>query len=623
MKLKRLRVRNFRCYKEEIAFDFDELTAFIGKNDAGKSSVMDALDIFLNDGAPDKNDASKGGDGKDLTFICEFSDLPEKAVIDEDFPTSFRAEYLLNPEGRLEIHKTYSGHTASPKCTSVAAYALHPTTTGADDLLSLKNADLKNRAKELRIDTTGIDLKVNALLRDCIRRGIGELNCKPVLVPLNEDNAKKAWDGLKTYIPILALFKSDRASTDQDPEAQDPLKTAVKEALKKKEKELQNITAHVEEELRKIADATLEKVQEMDPALAKTLNPQVSVKKWDTLFNVSITGDDDIPINKRGSGVKRLVLLNFFRAKAEQLARERHDSSVIYAIEEPETSQHPNNQRMLVGALLDLSSESQVIVTTHTPMLARVFPDTSLRYLELGAGDSRSVLVGGPNTNGLFSKSLGVFPDNGIKLFVCVEGRNDFTFLKHIATALIAEGQDLLNLEKMEIDGELIFVPLGGSNLSLWTSRLAALNRPEVHLFDRDTIPSAPPKYHAEAAAVNSRERCHAITTGKREIENYLHFEAINEAYSKICNVNLGLTVNFGPFDDVPMLIAEKVHTASSSPRAWSELDPTEKERKASGAKRILNEHAAPLMNMQRLSEVDQDGEVLGWFNILKEHSVA
>ena len=60
----------------------------------------------------------------------------------------------------------------------------------------------------------------------------------------------------------------------------------------------------------------------MDESLAQQLNPQIAVKKWETLFNVSITGDEDIPINKRGSGVKRLVLLNFFRAKAEQQARE-------------------------------------------------------------------------------------------------------------------------------------------------------------------------------------------------------------------------------------------------------------------------------------------------------------
>lgn len=306
MRLARLRIRNFRCYKEEITFAFDDLTVFVGRNDAGKSTAMDALDIFLNDGTPDKNDATKNGDGKDLTIICEFTDLPGQVVIDDNVPTTFSAEHLLNTNGFLEIHKTYSGHTATPKCTSVAAYAIHPTEGGVRDLMQLKNQELKKRAKDLDVDLNGIDQKINAQLRQRIRDSISDLKLQPVIVLLNEDNAKKAWEGIKSYVPVFALFKSDRASTDQDPEAQDPLKTAVKEAIKERETELSAIAAHVEMEVRRIAKKTLEKIKEMDPSLAQQLNPQIAIKKWDTLFNVSITGDEDIPINREGAGLRDL-----------------------------------------------------------------------------------------------------------------------------------------------------------------------------------------------------------------------------------------------------------------------------------------------------------------------------
>jgi hypothetical protein len=77
------------------------------------------------------------------------------------------------------------------------------------------------------------------------------LDLAPTLIPLNDENAKKAWEGIRIYLPAFALFKSDRASIDQDPEAQDPLKAAVKEAIKQKEVELNAITAHVEQEVRK------------------------------------------------------------------------------------------------------------------------------------------------------------------------------------------------------------------------------------------------------------------------------------------------------------------------------------------------------------------------------------
>jgi hypothetical protein len=48
---------------------------------------------------------------------------------------------------------------------------------------------------------------------------------------MNDDNGRRIWNGLKKYLALYSLFKSDRTSSDQDPEAQDPLKNAVKEAL--------------------------------------------------------------------------------------------------------------------------------------------------------------------------------------------------------------------------------------------------------------------------------------------------------------------------------------------------------------------------------------------------------
>ena len=618
MKLHRLRIRNFRCFQNEIGIDFEDMTALVGKNDAGKSSLMEALDIFLNDGTPDKDDATKGGDAKDLTITCEFTDLPAKVIIDDANPTGLSEEFLLNEEGRLEIHKNYSGQLASPKLVSVSAWAIHPTAEGAADLLQLKNAALKKRAQELGVDLAGVDQKINAGLRGRIRQHVGDLALSPILVPLNENNAKDIWAGLKAYLPAFALFKSDRPSTDQDPEAQDPLKAAVKEAIKAKQADLEAIADHVETEVRKIAKATLDKLSEMDPTLATQLNPQFSPPRWESLFKASFTGDNDIPVNKRGSGVKRLILLNFFRAKAEQKAREMKRSDVIYGIEEPETSQHPNNQRMLLRALMDLSTEYQVILSTHTPMLARALPDRSLRYVNIAPDGSREVLVGGNETNQLFVRSLGVLPDNTVKLFIGVEGKHDIAFLQTISKSMVHSGVDVPDLEKLEIDGEIIFFLLGGSTLVLWTSRLENLNRPEFHLYDRDTAPPAQPKYHAEVEAVNQREACCARSTVKKEMENYLHWEAIKQAYSDF-NIDIQINQNFGPFDDVPVGVARMVHEASASPYQWDQLDDDKKEEKERRAKRILNSMAAKHMTQEFLAEIDTDGDLLDWFREIRE----
>lgn len=58
--------------------------------------------------------------------------------------------------------------------------------------------------------------------------GRRHLDLQPTLIPLDEKtNWKNVWDNLKLHLPTFALFKSDRESRDQDPEAQNPLKAAV------------------------------------------------------------------------------------------------------------------------------------------------------------------------------------------------------------------------------------------------------------------------------------------------------------------------------------------------------------------------------------------------------------
>jgi putative ATP-dependent endonuclease of the OLD family len=617
MKLTTLKLRNFRCYQDEIKIDFEDITTLVGRNDSGKSTIMEALDLFLNESNPDKHDACISGDAKDLAITCEFNDLPEEIIIDDAYPTTFEEEHLLNANGNLEIQKIYSGQLANPKCSNIYAIALHPTVDGVSNLLQLKNPALKKKAKELGIDLTDVDQKVNAQLRNKIRQHFGNLQIAPATIPLNEENAKKIWDSLKTYLPAYALFKSDRSSSDQDPEAQDPLKAAIKEAIKQREADLKAIAEHVEGEVKKIAHKTLEKLSEMDPSLASQLNPQFTPPKWESLFKASITGDDDIPINKRGSGVKRLILLNFFRAKAEQLAIEKGRQEIIYAIEEPETSQHPNNQRLLLRALSDLSIESQVIISTHTPMLARSLPDNNLRYVHVHEDKRREILVGGGETNELFSKALGILPDNNVKLFIGVEGKHDISFFRGLSKALLKSGVDVIDLEKMEQEGEIIFFPLGGSNLALWTSRLENLNRPEFHIFDRDTAPPAPPKYQAAADEINERENCIAKICSKNEIENYLHKTAIEQAYNHI-GIEITVSHNFQPYDDVPEEIGKLVHTASGSETPWEELSEKKKKKKIGRAKSNLNSLAPLFMSNELLGEIDTEGDVIGWFENMR-----
>lgn len=615
MRLIGLTVENFRCYGDPISVRFDDLTALVGRNDVGKSTLMDALSIFFETAKPDRDDACKTGDPKKMRITCEFDRLPDTLTVDTDYPTTLADEFLLCDAGTLVIRKTYDGTQKTPPAKVIEAIARHPSAEGVNDLLSLKKTELAKRAAELEVDLSDVDKRANAPVRRAIWAAADDLMLGERPVALDGEGAKQVWSALQPFLPTFALFKSDRASTDQDAEAQDPLKAAIKEAVKAVEPQLLSVKEHVEAEVRKIAAATVEKLREMDPSVAETLDPVITTKSWESLFTTSITGDEGIPLNKRGSGVKRLVLLNFFRAKAERDAADNSAGSIIYAIEEPETSQHPHNQRLLLNALRDLAvaDGKQVILTTHTPMLARYLNEADLRFIQKGDDGQRTIREGGGQALATeISQSLGVLPDHNVKVFIGVEGPHDITFLLRMSAVLRSEGEDVPDLEKLELDGELIFVPLGGSNLALWTSRLRSLNRPEFHLCDRDNPLDQPPKYQDFMAEVNAREGCQAVATQKRELENYLHHEAIQEAYAQN-GMAITLAGPFADFDDVPQLVAQALNAAHGQ-TPWEELGEKKQKKKESSAKRVLNDQGASLMTSERLSAVDPNDEVRGWF---------
>ncbi len=100
------------------------------------------------------------------------------------------------------------------------------------------------------------------------------------------------------------------------------MKLAIKAALSEIQPKLTEIQEYIRTNVEDVAKRTLNKLGEMDSNLAKDLIPNFSKDpKWDSIFSMTLTSELGIPVNKRGSGVRRLILLNFFRAEAEKIQR--------------------------------------------------------------------------------------------------------------------------------------------------------------------------------------------------------------------------------------------------------------------------------------------------------------
>ena len=120
MKLNSVKIRNFRGYKDEVLIKMDKLTTIVGKNDAGKSTILEALEIFFNNKIVvcEREDLSVNHDSGDelIEITCIFLPNMSSISIDASSQTKLDEEYLLNSDGLLEIKKVFKA-TTSMMCT--------------------------------------------------------------------------------------------------------------------------------------------------------------------------------------------------------------------------------------------------------------------------------------------------------------------------------------------------------------------------------------------------------------------------------------------------------------------------------------------------------------------------
>lgn len=557
MKLEAVKIKNFRGYQTETIIPISNLTAFIGKNDAGKSTILEALEIFFNNSLVncEKDDLNINADNNKIEISCVFSDFPDEIILDAANPTTLEAEHLLNSENKLEIKKEFPATAAKPK-EKIYIICNHPSIANCNDLLTLKKAELKQRAVTLGISAENYNGNVNSSIRQAIRDSFNNLQLQETELLVDKEDTKKVYDTLKSYLPLYALFQSDRQSKDDDKEVTDPMKIAIQQALSELTAELEHIKEQVRIKAVDTANRTLAKLKEMSPDLANELIPEFKTEpKFDSQFKLTLKSEEDIPINKRGSGIRRLILLNFFRAEAERLRADNQGNQIIFAFEEPETSQHPDHQEMLIQAFRELSNtgNSQIILTTHTPALGGLLPLESLRFIQK-TGNDRTVELGTEDVFEKIADTLGVLADpisKNARAILLLEGKSDVTFVNHTAAQLKSGGYINHTFEEKRI----ALVPIGGcGNLKHWTT-LRLIDQfaiPYCVMLDSD-IGTNEEQQNRDNIQELQNNGIKAYLTRKREPENYVHLDVLN--------LQIGSTFSFTDTCDAKVLIAAEKTT--------------------------------------------------------------
>lgn len=614
MKLVKMKLQNFRGYDvEEIFFD-ENMSVIIGRNDVGKSTIMDALEIFFNG---DRRDTQVKIDIEDLNvdcieeqkeikIICCFKVEDEDILIDTVNRTYLNDEYLLNEEELLEISKVWNCSKSKISASDLKIYisAYYPKLFDKP-LVTMKIKDLRKKLEEIKEDLLDYE-SINKSKSAEIRRALYKYYIKEdtefskIDIDLSKEDAKNIWEKVKTNLPLYFLFKSDRTNTDDDVEVQNPLKIATKNVLGNLENDLEKIKEKVEDEVKKVGDKTIEKLGELDENIANDLKTDLKLKPWDSIFSFELISDKGIPLNKRGSGVRRLLLLSYFRAEAERISQTSNSKYIIYAIEEPETSQHPDYQTMIMESLIEISNDEkhQLIITTHTPEIAKMTNINQLIFIKKDDNGIPKLIMDEEVKIKNIVETLGVLPSITSKLVICVEGENDVNFLKNINNN-VEEYKNIINLEEEQIN----IIPLGGSNLERWVNEnyLNKSNVKEVHLYDNDRE-----DYREKIEEINklNDKRRFGWTTQRREMENYISPSLIEEEFA----IDLDGYKDGWAKMDVPKLLVGKV-----MPQIH---DVKEREKKL---KIRLNKSVAKKINRTYLQEIGVYEEIKNWFLKIKK----
>lgn len=629
MIIKSLTLKKFRAYKN-IKINFDKnMNVIIGQNDIGKSTILEALDIFFGQDVIkiDISDWNKDKESNEIIIGVEFLiDEDLKLIIDSTNPTNLRDEYLLNQNGNLEILKKYEIKNDKLQKEKVCINANYPNISEIP-LVNLKITPLKVLLKKHNIKSE--NNSKSAEIRKALYLGLINDDTEFLIkeIDITKEDAKAIWGSLEKELPLYFLFQSDRANKDSDGDIQNPLKTATKTIVKDFEEEFKKIKDSLEKKLTQIGIDTIDKMKDMGLDFADELTPKVSHKNLDTLFSFSLESDDGIALNKRGSGFRRMVMLNYFRAEAEKKISDKCYSNIIYAIEEPETSQHPNHQILLIEALLELSNKDnhQIIMTTHTPEIAKMVDENNLILVTKDENKNPFIVEDTESKLELIIKTLGILPSIEIKniqkveCIICMEGKLDIEFLTNINHNII-EYKNIIDIENNE---KLLMIPMGGSTIEYWVNKnlLEKLQINQVHIYDSDIGSEKPHKYKKFFENINAQIGLKSATfeTKKREMENYIHHSIIT---------------NDNTYKDFPIIdnsswntldlgekLAKYAHEKSNSLDNWTDIDMKKSKSKISRVKKRLNEILSTQLKKEHLEELEAFEEIKGWFEKIKELS--
>lgn len=462
-----------------VSVPLNKFSVLLGENDVGKTSFLYALDIFF------KN---KKIVDKEWFFKKEINKLIKIVLTFGDLPDEDDINDFKRNDGTIVISKIFPfDQSPSTKIILDDDSECSINASILNNLFSIDNFHLIPVRRDLSIQ---FSMAKTALLGKTLR----------------------------------ATMRSAIVSGDAN-ESLEKLQQTLLQSLKEPQDRLQN---YLQEQLH---NQEL-KLRFDDIAVDPLEGVNFSVKFSDECV-------DDILIKDRGAGTQNNLIIALFRLIADI----NLDNYFILAMEEPENSLHPKAQRQLLAVLQQISQQSQVIVTTHSPVfldrskfennvlltrttngntIAKTFNIELLDQLriDLGIRPSDALLKGGGNCAILVE---GNTEEEGFPVFMEMLGLSEFQL-----------GIAIINMR--------------GSDYTRWSNTIRLLHAydiPCIGVLDNNAMKTAEDLQREAEASLPNIKRIFRLTKGN--IEDYFPFEVVAD----VINQELRPTspVSAGDFD--------------------------------------------------------------------------
>lgn len=388
MRITHVRIENYRVHRDT-NIELDSLTAFIGRNGTGKSSVLYAIDFFYDaDAVLTADDIYAGGD-VEVVITVTYSDLSDAEIADfhscvhDDHlvvikravvgqPGSYFVDFPQLPEF-AEVRGIARARDRRSKYNEIREserYPDLPQVSNNDELVTAMDAfehDSKN-AEYLRPSERQVHFF------DDKNTGTGRLDryTSFVLVPAvreaTEESGKRgAIQTLVDQLVAAALARREDIA-------------AFRNEFDRRFRE--TYAPHNLTEIDLVSNAVNELLDRYAPGASLHLNWDEAVPPSFALptFHTQLADSTyPTPIALQGHGTQRALVLSLLQLLAQQRAHESDEGEtdspmpdLIVAIEEPELYLHPSQCRYLARLLSELANNParptmQVLYATHSP----------------------------------------------------------------------------------------------------------------------------------------------------------------------------------------------------------------------------------------------------------------